>query len=267
MKIIFALFYLLLATSQTAYASCESSNKTVKSDDFEIRYIDMQPAVDSKGLVLIVPPTGGTNYIDRSYGRSLCKSGLHLIILDGWTGDKEFSQELSIHTRFYQRAQRAIELVLKQYDEKSVGILGTSVGALHAAIAMTKLDKINSAFFIVGGGDIAGIIANSDQKVLADAKVSRFKSLNLKSDQEYYEALKKVVPFEPLELPFNRKDKKLGMIISSADKTVPSVNQFLLRDQWHPDVFKTSSWSHTPTIVKTWLFDTQLIVNFFNDKK
>lgn len=259
------LFYLTLSAALPVFAlePCAPVTRDVKRDEFTVRYIEFQPAKDSSKIVIVVPPTGGTNFMDRSYGANLCEKGIGAAIVDGWSNDDEFNYELEIHTRFYRRAQASIDLVVDQFKGKSIGLLGTSVGAIHGAIAFERNENIKSAFLIVGGGDIPAIIATSDQQVMLDAKKERFKRFGFKSIEEYRAALKKVIPFEPLELSFNRIGKKLGMIISTNDSTVPTANQFLLRNKLHPDFEFQSSWWHVGTILKTWLFDKQTVVDFF----
>lgn len=246
-----------------ASKNCEPISREVKGAASTIKFTEWMPGETPSEIVIVMPPTGGTNLIDRSYASGLCDKGIGAVILDGWTDDDEYNLELEIHTRFYSRAQAAVDLLLDQYKDKSIGILGTSVGALHGSIAFARNERIKSGFFIVGGGDIASIIAHSNQDAMVTAREARFKRYGFKSDDEYVAALRKVLPYEPLEIKFDRKQKKLGMIISTNDQTVPTKNQNLIRDKWAPDVEYKTSWSHVLAIVKTWLFDKSQVVDFF----
>lgn len=252
--------------------------KTISDPNFQVRFLEYSPTPDlttaARKTVLIIPPTGGTNFIDRSYAKALCKAGLRAVILNHWSEDDEFNYELEIHTRFYSRAQRAIDLLVKEFSgpastevttasKTEIGILGTSVGALHASIAFARRPEITSAFLIVGGGDIADIIVHSNQGVMEDAKRERFQRYGFKSNEEYKSALDKILPYEPLKIEFDRSRKRLGMVISASDLTVPGKNQLQMRDQWKPDVIYESRWQHMGAIVSTWLFDTRNVVEFF----
>lgn len=263
----FALLVLVLYASSTCYlkahATCSQVERKITSLDFEASFSDYEPKENSKSLVLIVPPTGGANLIDQSYAKAICKSGIQAVVLNHWANDDEYALELEIHERFYRRAQKAIDLVQTHFSEKEIGILGTSVGAIHSAIAFARNEKIRSAYLIVGGGDIAAIISHSDLPAMVEAKKARFKMFGFKSDEDYELALKKILPFEPLTMNFQRANRKLGMVISTNDLTVPSANQNFLRDAWKPDFTSYSRWNHFWTIVKTWLCDSQDIVRFF----
>jgi len=261
-KYILVIIYFI---SMNAY-SCESKNIVIKDDAFETDVIEYSKlGLEYKKAILIIPPTGGVNFIDKSYAKSLCESGLKAVIIKNWTGDDEYNLELAIHTRFYRRAQKAIAMTVLKYKRYVLGILGTSVGGLHAAIATSRFREITSSFLIVAGGNIPEIIANTTQEVLKDAKEKRFKMFNFKSNQEYISALEKVVPFEPLNLPVPSRTKKIGMVISTNDHVVPSLNQEKLRTHWSPKTVWRTWFGHKAAVVKTWLFSTQKIIDFFRD--
>ena len=133
--------------------------------------------------IIIVPPTGGTNILDRNYGETLCAKGSDVFILEHLTDDNEHSLDLNIHQRFYERAQKAIGLTLKNINSSFVGILATSVGAIHAAIATHHFNRIQAAFLIVGGAPISEVIAFSDQDVLVQARKKRFETMSFTSQQ------------------------------------------------------------------------------------
>ena len=233
------------------------------SVDFQTQvshYQCSRPALES---ILIIPPTGGVNFLDRSYARTLCKNGFDVVILERWSQDDEYSLDLQIHERFYQRAQRAIGIALENIKTPFVGILGTSVGAIHAAIAVSRFARISAAFTITGGAEINQITALSEQDVLVDAKEKRFKIHGFKNEQEYAEALKAHIPFEPSLLPRPSSKQILGMVIASADTVVPTYNQDLLRKLWSPQTVLEVSGNHKFSIIKTWLFHRQKIVDFF----
>lgn len=255
-----AIVILMLALSSFA---CVGKKLELGQDDFKAQLLEFLPEEGSlERLVLIIPPTGGVNFLDKSYAEKLCEAGVGASIVKGWSEDDEYNLELEIHTRFYNRAQRAIALALEKYNDIELGILGTSVGGIHAAIAASSYEQIESAFLIVAGGNIDYIVANSSQDVLEDAKKKRLKRYGFRSLIEYQRGLKKILPFEPLEMP-KPKGKKLGMIISTNDDVVPTLSQVKLANHWQPS-YKSEFWlGHTPTVVAAWLFSSNEIVNFF----
>lgn len=252
----------MLLSLSKAWA-CTDTSQLFTDGEFKVEVIEFSdPAKTYQKLVLIIPPTGGMNFIDRSYANQLCENGIKATVMKSWTGDDEYNLELEIHQRFYNRAQKAIELSINHYQNYELGILGTSVGGIHAAIATSRFDRLKSSFLIVSGGNIASIISNTTQKVLVDAKEKRFKKYHLKTIDEYEKALSAILPYEPLMLPIDAS-KRLGMIISENDDVVPTKNQQALREHWNPQYGWTTTWGHTLAVVKTWLFDSADVVGFF----
>lgn len=230
---------------------------------FKAQVLQYQCAKPTNQSVLILPPTGGTNYIDRGYAEILCKNGFDVVILERWSDDDEFSLDLEIHERFYERAQKAIGIALENIKTPFVGVLGTSIGAIHTAIAVPRFEKINAAFSITGGAELSNIIALSEQSILVDVRKKRFKIHGYKNDEEYIEALKPHIPYEPMKMPLPAKKPSLGMVLAMKDTVVPTYTQNLLRQLWSPQTVLEIPSNHTCSIVNTWLFQRQKIVDFF----
>lgn len=222
------------------------------------------PAADSSRSVLILPPTGGTNVIDRSYARHLCAEGFNVYILDEWSGFDEYALDLDIHRRFYARVQRAVDLILENIPEdQSVGLLGTSVGALHGAIATGRVSRISKALFITGGADITGMIVDSDQNVMRVAREKRNEMFGFKTRDDYYSELKKHIELDPLFFESGFQGKRIFQVISDVDTTVPGPYQRLLQKISRPSRVLELHDSHFWAIVKTWLFHRDFVVAAF----
>lgn len=262
MKLILLASTLLIMTK--VWADCSPKTVHYKKENFAIEVLNYLP--DSpKSHVIIIPPTGGTNFLDRRYASGLCDRGINAHILSHWTDDDEYNVELSIHTRFYGRAYEAIGLLLSELPAKTrIGILGTSVGGLHAAIAASRYQQISSAFIITGGAHIPSIIANSNQGAMVKVWNDRSRLFNFKAKGEYIDALEKVIELEPLNRLNITSAKKFGMVISTSDQTVPSVNQERLKSLWKPEVVIYKDQDHFWSIVNTWLFDSDKIYSFFD---
>lgn len=213
--------------------------------------------------ILIIPPTGGSNFLDKSYGKTFCENGMNAIILNNWTDDNEYNLDLEIHQRFYGRAQKAIEIVLNSVQTAEVGILGTSVGAIHASVATSLFDRIQKAFLITGGAPIAEVIAKSEQNAMEDAKRKRFEIHQFKNEDDYAKALDKVIFYDPFKLEQKFKGKKLGMIVGLKDTVVPYKNQKALQDLWQPQTLIEYNNNHLLSILGAWLFRKSDIVHFF----
>lgn len=243
--------------------NCVPQTKIRDHENFEVGVLEY---VSKKNLgnIIIVPPTGGTNLIDRSYAKSFCAEGFNTFVINHWTDDNEYNPELEIHTRFYGRAHRAIRILLDTLPKDSfIGIVGTSVGGLHAAIATSRFPEIKAAFIITGGAHIPSIVAYSTQVAMENVWLERKKIYGFKDREEYVKALEKVIKLEPMGLIGSKK--KLGMVIGQKDTVVPTRNQKLLQTLWSPQKVITFNYDHFLSIVFTWLFKTSDIVSFFRE--
>lgn len=242
---------------------CFFEQKKLGKEDFflEARFY---PRTDSLKSIIILPPTGGTNLIDRSYARLLCAEGYNVYILDKWTGYDEYALDLDIHRRYYARTQRAVETIVAEIPEAhSIGILGTSVGALHAAIAAGKITRISHALFITGGADITGLIVDSDQSVMRVAREKRNRMFGFKTRDDYYNELKKHIELDPLFYESELKKKKISLVVSDSDTTVPGPYQRLLQKISGSTRVLESTDNHFWAIVKTWLFHKDFVIKSF----
>lgn len=239
---------------------CFYEQKKFDLEDFfvEARFY---PNAGSEKTLLILPPTGGTNVIDRSYARLLCAEGFNVYILDKYKGFDEYNLDLDIHRRYYGRTQRAIDIIMDQIPGRNiVSILGTSVGALHAAIAVGRVDRIKKALIITGAADIAATIVDSDQGVMKDAREKRNKMFGFKSRDDYYNELKKHIELDPLNYVSNFPQKQISMVIATKDTTVPFANQMLLKKIAGPANVLELENDHYWAIIKTWLFHRDFVI-------
>ncbi len=242
---------------------CFFEQKTFQDNDFftEARFY---PRPGSNQTIIILPPTGGTNIIDRSYARFLCAEGFNVYILDKYTDYDEYSLDLDIHRRFYGRVQRAIDLIVNQIPlNHALSVLGTSVGALHASIAAGRVPRIQKALFITGGADIASIIVDSDQEAMRVAREKRNEMFGFRTRDEYYTELKKHIVLDPLFFQKNYPGKKISMVIAEKDETVPARNQKLLKEITNPGKVLELNDNHFWAIVKTWLFHRSFVLKSF----
>jgi hypothetical protein len=232
--------------------------------DFKVQVTKYEPQDKTLKSILIIPPTGGTNYIDRSYAEKFCSVGYDVYILNHWTGDSEMNSDLEIHQKLYARAQKAISITISEIETPFIGLLGTSLGALHGSIAANTQERLNAVFLIVGGAPITEAVVTSDQHAMRELRDQREKRFGFKNDEQYLTALKKAFFLEPMSQGNMYKRKDIGMVLADKDQTVPYALQLKLQAFFNPKKSITLPSSHFWAIVKTWFFHTPEVVEFFN---
>ena len=261
--ILFLLVVLSACASLGNARSCGTQNALYGSADFQVDVTRYGDGAESKKSLLIIPPTGGTNLIDRSYAREFCAKGYDVYILNSWTEQNEQATDLELHQRFYGRARRALLITLDQTKSAFIGVLGTSVGALHASVAAATIERVNAVFGVVGGTPIAEVIVGSDQKAMQDLKAARKTRYGFTSDAQNIAAIGGAFQLEPMLQKALAKRKDYAMSMAENDTTVPFENQRKLRDFWQPEKVIVISGDHFWGIVKTWLFHSGELVKFF----
>lgn len=229
-------------------------------------------AGSSRRYILIFPPTGGSTVLDRSFARLFCQAGFTSIIMEEWSGGQDYSLDLGIHQRHYEAAQAAVDRVLSDIRLRSstqgqflVGVLGTSVGAIHAATALQLHADVHAGFLITGGAPLAQVIARSDQKVLQDAFAERKKAFGISSEEEYIRLLNEKIFFDPTKLGRGFAGKSIGVLIGDKDTTVPTANQEVLADFLEAKTRLHLPHNHFVTIVRSWLTEKTKIQKFFEE--
>ena len=243
---------------------CKISERTVGSDDFQVNVLTYHSGENAaQRTVLIMPPTGGKTFLEESYARAFCAAGIDAHILTKWTDWDELSFDLKIHQRFYARALRAIEIVLGDVKVPYVGIFGTSVGAMQASIAVSRFPKIQAAFLVVGGTPIANVTADSDQEILVEARLARFKEFKFRSMDEYVGAIDQFLILNGEKMRVQDRGKKIGIVLGTQDTVVPAVHQKKMREILKPVYVREYSHNHLITILRTWLELRGEVVEFF----
>lgn len=223
----------------------ETSDKKFYVD--VVRYRSTSP---SGGLV-IMPPTGGVNFLDRTYAQNFCDKGIDAWIVKSWTGsDEAVGLDLNVHARLLESSLFAIEKVISEMPFPKVSILGSSLGALYSIAALATFDKIKDGFLIAGGFPFSKVIARSKLKELSKVRRNRIAHFGFKSSDAYLEELANVLkPIEDKVLNTDFQSKRIGIIYSGSDDVVPTSLQKKFNQISHPDFLFRSRVSHKWTLI------------------
>ena len=227
---------------------------------------------ESKGstrAVIIMPPTGGENLIDQNYGNIFCSQGIRTVIVRSFELFPEEGVDLNMYDIEALRSLAAIRQTaeyLQRTGAKSIGLLGTSLGAIQGAFGVMVDDRINTATFIVGGLGLAQIAAASEEPEQAQLRGIRMDMWKLNSAQ-YAEKLRQsshvdAVPFA--DDPTLAQRKKVLSIVAIGDTYVPTANQYRLYNVWGQQQIITMKLDHVSAVVTTALKHSTEIFDFFD---
>jgi hypothetical protein len=222
----------------------------------------------SLNAVILLPPTGGVNILDRGYANKLCSANINVALLDRWEHQQEASIDFSMHDhgalRFLSATRHTVEF-LSAMQMNSIGLLGTSIGAIGGALAFGIDQRISVATFIVGSARFADVIAFSDESVTTQLREARMELYGLSSINEYRDLVQHHVKIEPSNYLKNISSTKTALVITAdQDTTVPSEFQHELAHILNATEIRLKG-NHLKVIKNTFLNHSDRIVQFFNN--
>lgn len=233
-------------------------------DGFTVEYLEYPAAQEAVRplTVILLPPTGGINTIDRSYAKAFARRGAKVLVMTAWSGQFEQSVDLGIHQRLHEYGVRGVQLLLETIPkDHSISVLGTSLGGLFASIAAYRFDSIDRVLVIGAGAPIPQLIADSEQAPLVELRAKREDKFGFRSRAEYKMAIEKNFSIDPLSHK-RPEAKELGMVVLLEDETVGTTYQLKLKEFWQPKFVVERQNSHFWGIVNTWLHNFDEVVEF-----
>ena len=238
---------------------------------FKTRTIDIKiyhPYADDQAAptVLILPPTGGENILDRGYANSFCNNGMRAVLVGGWEHQLDTDLDPEMHDRGALRALTAIRHViefLQPNRPEQIGILGTSVGAMSAALALNYDPRLNVGAMIVGAGRFADVIADSDETATRALREARMQTFGYDDVDAYRAALKSSIQTEPGQFIGFSGEKKTMLVTADADTTVGTVYQLEYVRQMQPEIHLALTGDHLEVIKSAFFQHRPTITAFF----
>jgi hypothetical protein len=226
-------------------------------------------APGSRRAVIIMPPTGGENVIDQSYANMLCSRGIRAVIVRSFELFPEDGVDLKMYDIEALRSLAAIRQTaeyLERTGTTSIGLLGTSLGAVQGAFGVMVDDRINTATLIVGGLGLARIAAASEEPAQAELRRIRMDMWNLNQDQ-YLEKLMRSIHVDAVPYsddPTLAQRKKVLSIVAVGDTYVPTETQMRLYNVWGRQPLITMKRGHISTVMRSAFLHAMEIYSFFD---
>lgn len=248
-------------------SDCLISTEHIKAGELQLRYSTYtNRKVETDKALLLLPPTGGKNIIDKGYAAYFCKAGYKVYIMENWTGLNEYSEDLKIHERYQNRFQKSVALTLSLIEEEKIGVLGASAGAINFSVTLgipKVVQKVQAFVGIVSGGPLCKVIAQTREKALKKVREVRMKNLNIKTIEEYEAAICSNLSWKAAEK--KPEHLKLGLISATKDITVLSEHQEFQIEKLNPDFLRRIDSGHIGAIIRSFLFYKKSIKTFFDE--
>lgn len=229
--------------------------------------------------VLMLPPTGGVNLLDRKMAKTFCSAKMSAIIIENDFANIESQAKGPLldpadHELSYHRATAAVKAVMQfvaddeQLDQERVGLFGVSLGGILGAFAMATQPEIAAGYLIVAGGDVPNILAHSEQDEVSRIRRKRMKEQGFNTRDEYEIFLREHMVLDPMDLTLTMLPETLHMVISRRDDNVPTENQEALHLAFGEPEATYSNSGHVNTVINSLLFkgDRRRVSRFFKKR-
>lgn len=219
--------------------------------------------------VIIMPPTGGETWLDQQWGNALCQAGLRAVIVRSFemiADDDDFNPRMYDHEALEALvAIRQVTDYLQRTGSTSIGIMGTSLGALQASFAVAVDSRLNTAAFIAGGLGLAQIAAYSNEPAQKKLREIRMPAWHMNQEQ-YAEALRRAVHIDvvPYVSPALAQTKKVYQVIATEDSYVPTANQWRLYHAFGDQQKLEIKHDHVEAIIRNVFQHKTPLVQFFD---
>ncbi|PWU14268.1 MAG: hypothetical protein C5B49_13465 [Bdellovibrio sp.] len=214
--------------------------------------------------VLIVPPIGGSNLLDESFGIDFCRFGIESWVIVEWDKglvDLPLTTALESQDDAARKAVSAIRQIVKRMSGK-IGILGTSAGGLSGAVALAVEPAIRTGFFVVAGAGMAEILAESNVSTIADIREKRMRKFGW-DISEYKNQVRDRVHIDPLYFGSRLKRKRVGAVVALEDESVPSAQQVLFEKVSGAERIAEFKTGHIETIITNGLLNRYSVIEYF----
>jgi dienelactone hydrolase len=229
--------------------------------------------------VIMIPPIGGMNMLDRRMAETFCSSRMSALVL---TDDFAYIEAQSAgslrppedHQETFYRVGAAVKGSMamiaadNNLDYEKVGIFGVSLGGVLGSFMMATQVDVAAGYFIVAGGDIPHILAVSQQTEVARIRRKRMQAEGLENQQAYEEYLRQHIFFDPLDLAITMMPETINMVVAQRDSSVPTPNQMSLYEAFGQPETRFINSGHVDAVISAlfWANNRRDVARFFSQR-
>lgn len=186
--------------------------------------------------VVVFTPFSGTRTIDAWTAVAFAKRGYNAVIvvptesLTDATRPIDQTDDLLIREAIAGRIAVDLLETFPEVDKDKIYATGISMGGIRTALFFGAEPRVKRASEIAGGGDLAGVIADTRFRMLAKVRDARMELEGLPSLEAFRAYMQSVMTVDPLDFGCLREPEDLLMMMGAGDVFVPDVYQKKLFD-------------------------------------
>lgn len=273
----FLTMVLIYVSSIAAWSACDGNRQTITVPDpittgnFDINLKVYRPVTTQKfPVVFILPPIVGETPLDGALALNFCLNGIGAYVLDVLNDPPESEQitNLNTHEDAFIRSELALgrltmDLSVDQEVNGNFGIIGASLGGILSAYLAGANSLLKSSVILAGAGDVAHILAASEQESVKRLREARIQQFNLSGKNAYENFIRPFITRDPLIVAQNIPANSSFIFITRFDDAVPTTDQRqLARAINNPKIIELNN-THIPGIVEASTVFADEILEFF----
>ena len=244
------------------------------SSQYQLKYkLYQHESREPKPLIFVFPPIMGNTYIDKTVARKLVNKGANVVLIEM---ESLFEEEVSIgdlSNKFYYTLYLLNQLVESMAtnedlntDNNRVGIFGLSLGGIVGATLAGISPLVKRLYVLGAGGNLPIISLKSKRKSISIFKENSMLNNNLTEDENWLDFSKGYFrKLDPLNYIENFEGKKVFMLMSPTDTTVPFKAQAQLWNALGKPEYRLYDMSHISMIIRWFIEDRRHMTRFFID--
>ena len=212
-----------------SYKKSKGKKGTTKFYLYQLKKKSTKP----RPVLIIMPPVYGISPFDIGMAIEYASFGFQVAVLE--LGGVKFVSPFNHIGKLKESmagvigdTHRTIQY-LKKYrdiDKDNIGIFGFSLGGLLSSMVYVLNDDIKVLASAMGGANFPELFTNSEQAMAKLYRSYRMSKENLRTRMDYFKALERALPYEPMSLAHRRKESHVYFVASFGDTLVPSKNQW-----------------------------------------
>lgn len=270
-----------LETDDGWLSSCHRSNIEIQVGDaktgevFKQNLILIRPDTSAAVPAMVVVPTiEGLTMVERSVASKFCDAGIASIIAD--VNDNKIPDvmpswgiEDGRNRRSILALRAAVDFATSTayFDQKKVGMMGLSLGAISSAfMAGIEPDRLAAIVTVLAGGDLPYVLSVSDNAQVADLRQQRMDHEKINTAEDYENVLRVQLRYDPMYFTSQVNRSKIFMVLSDNDTKVPTIVQRDLFKAFGEPSSTTFTTGHVQTVISLTYFYFDYVTNFVRER-
>jgi hypothetical protein len=204
---------------------------------YQQHFIYYRPSIPGPlPTVLVLPLFGDAMWVDKLAAMRFCRLGFNAMIVAPAESPSDTSRHLDqineMLIRYTIGTRMGIDMLegFPEADPDRIFAYGMSMGGIRSALAFGVEPRIRKAGVITAGGDLPGIIADTEYGTLSKTRDARMAAEQIPDLATFRTYLEKQMTADPLDFACLRAPEEIFFVTSSRDRYVPDEYQKKLYD-------------------------------------